>query len=54
MPKEIEICFICKESITNEEMDDNEIEMIVGPNNKKVFVHKRHKGVCKELNEEYE
>lgn len=48
-----EECFICKQIIKKEDMDNNEIEMIMGPQNKKVFVHRYHKGVCKELNEEY-
>lgn len=42
-------CFICKKSVTNE--DINQIEMITGPENTKVFVHNYHEGIMKELQE---
>lgn len=45
-------CFICKKTITRLEMDNEEIEMITGPENKKVFVHKSHEGVNKKVREE--
>lgn len=46
-------CFICKEFITKLEMDNEEIEMITGPENKKVFVHKHHSGVDNNIKEEF-
>ena len=44
-------CFICKEVIPEKETSD--AEMIAGPGGDKVFVHIRHKGVKKEVQEEY-
>jgi hypothetical protein len=50
-------CFICKKIIPEKEM--GEAEMIIGPAKvtgpvkDKVFVHTYHKGVRKEVQEEY-
>jgi len=47
------ICFICKKPVTTEQMNDNQIEMVTGPDNNKVFVHNYHSGVADKVNEEY-
>lgn len=39
------VCFFCREIITKKELEGNTVEMLTGPNNKKVFSHIHHKGV---------
>jgi hypothetical protein len=53
-PKEKEEtrCFICKKIITEKDMVDEKVEMIKGPDFKKVFVCIGHKGVDEEVKKE--
>lgn len=45
-------CFICKKIITEKDMLDGKIEMINGPDYKKVFVCTSHRGVTEEIKKE--
>jgi hypothetical protein len=47
-------CFLCKGVITVGQMGNEEVEMMMGPNGKKVFVHSYHPGVKKQINEEFQ
>lgn len=45
-------CFICGKEITEQDMIDGKVEMINGPNYKKVFVCIDHPGVAEEVKKE--
>ena len=51
-PKEETKCFICKKIITEKDMVDGKVEMINGPNYKKIFVCISHEGVAEEVKKE--
>jgi hypothetical protein len=45
-------CFICNKEITEQDMVDGKVEMIDGPDRKKVFVCISHLGVAEEVKKE--
>lgn len=47
-------CYICKQTISEQDMLDDKVEMIEGPGeSKKVFVHLSHEGVSEEVKKLY-
>lgn len=46
-------CVICKGDITHEQIKDSKVEMIIGPEGKKVFIHNYHAGVEEQVKKEY-
>ena len=46
-------CYICKEIITKQEMENGGVEMLSGPDrSKKIFTHTKHQGVLEDIKEE--
>lgn len=45
-------CFICKKVITEKDMTAGKVEMINGPDFKKVFVCTCHEGITEEVKKE--